>query len=292
MSVSFEKFALKYVKVPSFVIVLVSYVGILLFIYIAITMYVPDAVNQLSNTLTSMIEFYENNFSSDNEVIEILIGYLNDSNIFEELKNGAGLLLKYISSFSRIAMSLVAAFFLSFLFMIEKKKISNFSKVFLEGEISWFFEDIVFFAKKFINTFGVVIEAQIFIAICNTVLTTISLMIFGFHQTLTIVVMIFVFSLIPVAGAVMSTIPLCIIAFYQNGINGVLVVLITVIVVHFIEAYFLNPKFMSSKTNLPIFFIFIVLFVSSLFMGNWGFILGIPIFTFILDLLKIDYKNK
>jgi predicted PurR-regulated permease PerM len=58
-------------------------------------------------------------------------------------------------------------------------------------------------------------------------------------------------------------------------------------VVHAIEAYILNPKLMSSKTNLPVFYTFVVLIFSEHFFGVWGLILGIPVFVFILDVLGV-----
>ncbi|MBR3381244.1 MAG: AI-2E family transporter, partial [Bacillus sp. (in: Bacteria)] len=59
-----------------------------------------------------------------------------------------------------------------------------------------------------------------------------------------------------------------------------------------IEAYFLNPKLMSAKTELPIFFTFIVLIFSEHYIGIWGLIIGIPIFVFILDILEVTNKEE
>lgn len=67
----------------------------------------------------------------------------------------------------------------------------------------------------------------------------------------------------------------------------VVYVLIMIAVVHAFEAYVLNPKLMSSKTNLPVFYTFIVLIFSEHFFGVWGLILGIPVFVFILDVLGV-----
>jgi len=53
------------------------------------------------------------------------------------------------------------------------------------------------------------------------------------------------------------------------------------------EAYFLNPKLMSAKTNLPIFYTFIVILFSEHFLGVWGLIIGIPLFMFLLDILGV-----
>ena len=58
-------------------------------------------------------------------------------------------------------------------------------------------------------------------------------------------------------------------------------------VVHALEAYVLNPKLMSSRTELPIFYTFVVLYVSEHLFGMWGLIVGIPVFTFLLDILGV-----
>ena len=134
-----------------------------------------------------------------------------------------------------------------------KSKNDFFSRLFLKSEFSWFFQDLYYFADKFVNTFGLVLEAQFIIALLNTLLTTIALAAFGFHQLLSLAIMIFILSLIPVAGVIISCIPLSFIAYSQGGIRDVVYILMTILVVHLIESYVLNPKLMSSKTDLPIF---------------------------------------
>ena len=102
--------------------------------------------------------------------------------------------------------------------------------------------------------------------------------------------MIFLFSLVPIAGVILSLIPLALIAFKIGGVIKVVDVVIIVVVLHSLESYVLNPKFMSDKTDLPVFLVFIILIVSEHFMGLWGLLIGIPLFIFALDLLKIKYK--
>jgi len=62
-------------------------------------------------------------------------------------------------------------------------------------------------------------------------------------------------------------------------------------IIHAIEAYILNPKLMSSKTDLPVFYTFIVLIFSQQFFGVWGLIIGIPVFVFLLDVLDVTNKE-
>ena len=99
--------------------------------------------------------------------------------------------------------------------------------------------------------------------------------------------MVFILSLIPVAGVIISLIPLSLIAFKIGGFTKVFYVLIVVGIIHAFESYFLNPKLMSAKTELPIFFTFVILIASEHFMGVWGLLVGIPLFMFVLDILDV-----
>ncbi len=74
--------------------------------------------------------------------------------------------------------------------------------------------------------------------------------------------MIFILSLVPVAfGVIISCIPLSFIAYSQGGLNDVIYILALITIVHLFESYVLNPKFMSSKTELPI-FLYVCHFIS------------------------------
>lgn len=89
-----------------------------------------------------------------------------------------------------------------------------------------------------------------------------------------------------------SLIPLLIIGYNIGGLTTVTYVLAIIAVLHFIEGYFLNPKLMSTKMNLPMFYTFIVLLFSEHYIGVWGLLLGIPIFVFMLDILEITHEDS
>lgn len=130
------------------------------------------------------------------------------------------------------------------------------------------------------------------IALFNTFFTVIGLWILGFPYLFALSIMIFMLSLIPVVGFVISLIPLCIIGYSIGGLEMTIYVLAMIAVLHFVEGYFLNPKLMSSKMNLPMFYTFIVLLFSEHYIGVWGLILGIPIFVFFLDILDITREKQ
>ncbi len=127
---------------------------------------------------------------------------------------------------------------------------------------------------KFINTFGVIIEAQLIIAVVNTTITTITLIFLKMPNIPTLAVMVFFLSLIPVAGAIISVIPLTIIAYTVGGVQSAVIIIIMIIIIHFLEAYVLNPRLMASRTELPGFFTIVIMLVAERLFGAWGLIVG------------------
>ncbi|WP_270334897.1 AI-2E family transporter [Ligilactobacillus acidipiscis] len=280
-------FIQKKVKIPSLLIVIVVYALILFGVYFVVIKYAPKIFNQFEGMVKSVITFYQNPPKGANDVVSYISDYISKSDITAQVKNGAAILFQSITTLGSFGVSVFMALLLSFFFTIEKDRMFSFSRNFLTGPYSWFFKDIRYFANIFVNTFGVVLEAQFFIAIANTVLTLIGLSLMKIPQLDSLVVMIFILSMIPVAGVIISAIPMSLIAYTDGGVKAVVYVLLMILLIHALESYVLNPKLMSSKTNLPIFYTFVVLFVSEHIFGTWGLIVGIPIFIFLLEVLGV-----
>lgn len=278
-------------KIPTQLIVAVTYLLVIALLYFVITIYMPILVKQVFKMVHSVIQFYQDN--DMDWFMRTLNRYVSNAEITSQIKHGMGIAMHALTGFGTLTVAIFMSLILSFFYTIELQQMHEFSQTFVKsGYLKWFFEDLHFFGKKFVNTFGVVLEAQFFIAICNTVLTMICLMIMRMPQIIALGLMVFILSLIPVAGVIISLIPLSIVAYTVGGIQDVIYIFIIIMVIHAIEAYILNPKFMSSKTELPIFYTFVVLLVGEHFFGIWGLIVGVPIFTFLLDVLNIKPIKK
>ena len=83
-----------------------------------------------------------------NQVLQFIDQYLEKSNLLSQLQNGASMILRYIQDIGAVGLSFVMSFILSFFFMIEKKQMADFSKLFLKSDFDWFFQDIYYFANK------------------------------------------------------------------------------------------------------------------------------------------------
>jgi len=279
------EFTMKRIKINRTVLVLFLYALIISLLTIGIVKYLPVITTEISQLIRQISSFSIDSY--DNPVFDYIGSIITGNQITSYLENGFQFLLKSFTDISKTSVQVLIALLLSLFFLIEKPRLMAFTNKFKESKIAPFYREIEYFGSKFSRTFGKVIEAQFIIAIINTFLTVIILLILGFPQIFGLAIMIFFLGLIPVAGVIISLIPLSLIAFTIGGFLKVLYMFIAIMVIHAIEAYILNPKLMSSKTNLPVFYTFVVLIFSQHFFGVWGLITGIPVFVFLLEILDV-----
>ncbi|PFK46283.1 AI-2E family transporter [Bacillus cereus] len=272
--------------------IIIAFLYVMLVGGISITLfkYLPVLTVQISQLIYQFNVFLKN--PPDNEIIRASINAINHMELSKYVGQGVDILYKSIANVGKFGLQFLLSLILSLFFLLEKARIVAFTSKFKESRLAIFYTEIEYFGKKFARSFGKVIEAQFLIAIVNCILSVIALWILGFPQLLGLALMIFLLGLIPVAGVIISLVPLCMIAYNIGSITYVVYILIIVAVIHALESYVLNPKFMSQKTNLPIFYTFMVLIFSEHFLGVWGLIIGIPVFMFLLDVLDVTSDEK
>ncbi|TPR37609.1 AI-2E family transporter [Apilactobacillus micheneri] len=287
-------FIRKYVKIPSPLLVVLIYIIFIGGIITAVAVYSPVIYDQAVTASKHVIAFYDdpNNMEGANQFQDWISSFIHRSNFLTEVKGGLDFLFQYVSSIGQMGVTFLLSLILSFFFTLEEKSMAEFSKRFLTSEFDWFFQDVYYFAKTFTKTFGVVLEAQFLIAIFNTIFTTIIMAFLGMPQLFILGIVVFFLSLVPVAGVIISLIPLSIVGYSVGGIKYIIYLVIMVAVVHLLEAYILNPKLMSSRTELPIFYTFCALMIGEEIFGGWGLIVSVPILTFFLEIIGVKGENK
>ncbi|WP_342514326.1 AI-2E family transporter [Sporosarcina sp. FSL K6-1522] len=283
------EFSVKHIPLNRKVLVIVLYTTIVGALTVGLVKYLPLITLEISQLIKQITNFSTQ--SHDDPIIRFVESIISGDQITAYLENGFTFLLKSFTDISKTSVQVLIALLLSLFFLLEKPRLIEFTGKFKYSKIAPFYYEIEFFGKKFSRTFGKVIEAQFIIALVNTFLSVIVLMVLGFPQVIGLSFMIFFLGLIPVAGVIISLIPLTLIAFTIGGILKVVYLIVAIMVIHAIEAYILNPKLMSSKTDLPVFYTFIVLIFSQSFFGVWGLIIGIPVFVFLLDILDVTDKE-
>lgn len=279
----------KVIKVNDILITIFLYIIIILLVVFFTYQYIPTIVKQLYILFN---DIFKSDLNTDlSGTIKSIAPYIGNLDIGTYTKGGITFAVQYATAIGKGSINTFLALILSFLFMIGKRQVSNFMRSVECSRLGGIYKHLKYFGTNFINSFGKVIEAQILIATINSLLSLVVLWVMAFPQLLALTVMIFVLSLIPVAGTFISLIPLSIIAYTIGGPVEILYVIGLVTVLHALENYILNPKLMSDKTELPVFIIFIILIVAEHFMKVWGFLLGVPLFLFFMDLLDIKLSN-
>lgn len=132
------------------------------------------------------------------------------------------------------------------------------------------------------------IRGQLAICLINGFLTTVGLLLLQVKFAITIGFIAGVFSLIPVFGAVISTVPAVLIALTQS-IWTALAVVGVIIIIHLIEANFLNPKILGHTVELHPAIIVFAIIVGEHFFGAVGLLFGVPVAAIIRSVLRYFY---
>ena len=294
---SLQRFLLRNFKilqrVNKTIITIVQYIIFFIVVTLFIYQYIPAIINQGVVIINEIKDF---NIETDLNFIpkgikDYIMPTISQIDIGGYTKDGVNFLVSFLKNIGTVGLNVFIALILSLFFMTEIDKIKKFASKFGGSKVSSVYSYIKYFGRNFINSFGKVMQAQILIAFINSILSMLALAVMNFPQLLGLGMMIFIFSLIPVAGTIISLIPLSIVAFNIGGVKMILYVVIMIAVLHALESYVLNPKLMSAKTELPVFFVFVILIISEHFMGVWGLLIGIPLFIFILDILNINLSE-
>ena len=196
-----------------------------------------------------------------------------------------------------VLIEFVISLILSYVFIIDRIKIKSYLEDIKKWNFAFLYREYEIIFSKIANGFGMIFKAQSIISFANTVLTIASLYIISFAHwwdqfpyIFTLAIVVFIFGFIPVMWTFLSSLPIIAIWFSYGGITVVVEILLMVTFIHMVEAYYLNPKIVSSYMELPISLTFLILIVSEQIMWMAGLLIWMPIFYIIIDLLK-DFNN-
>lgn len=182
---------------------------------------------------------------------------------------------------------------LSLIFIIDRKKIWIYLYKIKESNFSFLYKEYSVILEKIVLSFGLIFKAQALIALVNAVLTVIWLLIIWFMHggtfpfLLTLWLMVFISWFIPVFWVFISSIPILLIAFSLIWWYSVILeVVLLISAVHIIEAYYLNPRIVSSFLEIPVSLTFVILLLSEFLFWIAWLLIWVSIFYFIIWLLK------
>ena len=192
-----------------------------------------------------------------------------------------------------IASSFLLSLLFSFLIILDYPRLTHAISKFEKSRFGFVFQEVKPGIVQFARTVGRAFEAQFFIALLNSSLTFIVLLMLGIGKySAFLISIVFICSFIPIAGVFISSVPICMISLQQEGglvLMFAAIVLITFI--HMIEAYILNPRIYGSHMRLnPVVVLGILTIFGKLF-GLWGFVLGVPLCTWFFKEVCLQEKE-
>jgi predicted PurR-regulated permease PerM len=182
-----------------------------------------------------------------------------------------------------IGSSFLLSLLFSFLIVLDLPKLTRSVQNLRFTKLGFIYEEVAGNIKDFGRVLGTALEAQLFIAIANTILTAIGLWLMGLPSLVFLSTIVFFCSFIPVAGVFLSSTPICLVALQVQPNGGVKLMLIAIgliLLIHFIEAYFLNPKIFGHHFRMNAVLVLIVLTIGGKLFGVWGLVLGLPVVNY------------
>lgn len=189
-----------------------------------------------------------------------------------------------LSEFLRISgifFQILFAYILSFIWLLEYEKVQKYFSQLKKGPFAFFYRDVQIILEKIQKSFGLVFRAQSKIAVANTILTVLGLIVIGifygqlslngsyiFPYLLALGCITFFTSFVPILGVFIGGIPILFAGVVEYPGWSIVVTIITMLfVIHAFEGYFLNPRIVGQSLNVPTPVVFLILFMAEHFLG-------------------------
>lgn len=237
----------------------------------------PDKVEQPgtkpSNEQTKPIEPLQEKPPEKLHIVRDFIASLGESlakNPLEIVQSGLG----YASSF-------LLSLLFSFLIVLDLSKLKAAIQGLSRTKIGFIYDEVADNIAGFGRVLGRALEAQLLIAIVNTILTAIGVWMMGLENILVLSTIVFFCSFIPVVGTFISSTPICLLALQSGGVGSMMIGVGLICVIHALETYVLNPQIYGHHMHMNPVLVLIVLTIGGKLFGVWGLVLGIPIVNYV-----------
>ncbi len=181
-----------------------------------------------------------------------------------------------------LGSSFLLSILFSFLIVLDLPDLSRGVRRLKESRVAFIYNLVGRSISDFAKVLGSALEAQLYIATLNTMLTAIGIQVLGISDSVAFLsVVVFFCSFIPVAGVFLSSVPICLLAFQKGGIGLMLGAALLIWIIHLIEAYILNPKIYGHTLRVNPVLVLIILTVGGKLFGVWGLVLGLPVCTYV-----------
>jgi predicted PurR-regulated permease PerM len=175
--------------------------------------------------------------------------------------------------------SFVITFMLAGFMLVDVKRVTRFVRSLVPHDYRTDFEELWIGVDKGLSG---VIRGQLLICVVNGMLTFIGLWVLDIKYSFLLALLAGAFSLIPIFGTIISSVPIVLIALVGSSETGLafgpaIAVLGWIVVIHLIEANFLNPKIIGDSAHIhPVIVVFALLAGEHVY-GLTGALLAVPV---------------
>ncbi|HEX5051813.1 MAG TPA: AI-2E family transporter [Planctomycetota bacterium] len=178
------------------------------------------------------------------------------------------------------ASSFLLSLLFSFLIVLDLQKIRRGVQGLADTKVGFIYNEVADNIAGFGRVLGRALEAQLFIAVCNTIFTAIGIWLMGLPNLLVLSTIVFFCSFIPVVGTFISSTPICLLALQSGGVSTMVLAIVLICIIHALETYVLNPAIYGHHMRMNPVLVLIVLTIGGKLFGVWGLVLGIPIVNY------------
>lgn len=215
------------------------------------------------------------------------LGILLQLSIRGYVTKGATLLTRLVGQSTKTAFKGLVAILFSAIFLWDLPRIAAGVRSLQRSRARSVYLELAPRLGDFADVLGKSFEAQTMIALVNTSLTSLGLVLLGIPGVGFLSLVTLLCSFIPVAGVFVSTFPMLVLALSDCGLVKCGGVLLMVAGVHVVEAYVLNPQIYSAHLHLHPILVLVVLYVAEHMYGVPGLLLAVPVTVFLLRQLAV-----
>lgn len=196
-----------------------------------------------------------------------------EENFFELIQIGRRHLTAVVSSF----FTTFLVFMISAFILVDPQRILGFLRSLVPAAHQQRFDELV---HRLDHGLSGVVRGQLLICLINGTLTGVGLVALGVPFTFTLTFIATVFSLIPIFGVLISSVPIVLMAL-SVSVTTALLIVAWILVIHFIEGNFLNPKILGDAARIHPALVVFALMVGQYTAGVLGALVAVPVFSLV-----------
>jgi predicted PurR-regulated permease PerM len=267
--------------------------GLITFIVSQIIPSLSGEVDQLVKILPMLFEKVSNSLENVQKGAPEYLDFLS------EIQNILSSVSSYLQQYSQSIFTLVVNIFggivsfvavlvISFYLSVTRKGIENFLESVVPEQYESYINDLW---KRSERKVGLWLQGQLLLALVVGLVVYVGLSLMNIKFALMLGFLAFAFEIVPVVGPVLAAIPAIILAFIQDPIMGLWVILFYIIVQQ-LENHILVPIVMGKTVGLNPVAVIISLLIGAQLAGIAGMILSVPVATVIVEVLEDLAKKK